>query len=385
MLTRERLKRFAPNARAGYVNALLAAWPEMQEKHGINTPLRLAHFLVQGGTETGLFTILQENLNYTAQRLVAVFPRYFPTLDDARPYVHNPEKLANYVYDDAHRPPSSRLGNTKRGDGWKYRGRSFMQTTGRENYRRIGYEDNPDALLDPVAGLEAALEEWTRGRCNAMADADNLRGIRKKINGGLNGIDEAERLLPIAKRIFTDDDMLEAPDWESAQEKLKVLGYDPGGIDGKLGTLTKAALLAFKADNNLPLTLDLDKATSNALLTASPRPIAKERAEATIKDLREQGSTTIAATDAIKAAGGTMATTGVIAGAVKESGILDTAKQAGEIAGQVNDAVVPVKGLFASLAGMMWVPLVIGGVVIIWFAVKIAKQKLAKYRAGQLS
>ena len=109
--------------------------------HGINTNEHRAAFLAQISVESGELHRVEENLNYSAARLQVVWPRRFPNAAAARPYTHDPEALANHTY-------ANRLGNgdVASGDGWRYRGRGLMQTTGRSNYRAAGFENNPDAL-----------------------------------------------------------------------------------------------------------------------------------------------------------------------------------------------------------------------------------------------
>ena len=112
--------------RGAYLGPLNGALNEFE----INTPLREAAFLAQTAHESQNFTRLVENLNYSAKRLTQVWPKRFPTLDKAQPYANNPEKLANFTY-------ANRNGNGSEasGDGWKYRGRGFIQITGRANYK----------------------------------------------------------------------------------------------------------------------------------------------------------------------------------------------------------------------------------------------------------
>lgn len=201
------MKRFAPTAKPDIVDAILLGWTKM-DAAGINTPLRVSHFMAQLATETGGFTIYLENMNYSARRLTQVWPSHFPTIEAGQPYANNPEKLANYIYADANRSKGFRLGNTKGGDGWRYRGRGLIQTTGRENYRKIGYEENPEDLADPDIGLVAAIAEWTHTGCNGLADADNVEAVRRKINGGLIGIADCRAWLAKAKKIFVETDEL---------------------------------------------------------------------------------------------------------------------------------------------------------------------------------
>lgn len=150
----------------------------------VNTPLRLAHLFAQLDHESGLRPI-SENLNYSAQGLRTTFLKYFPTIAIANRYARNPEMIANRVY-------ANRMGNGNEasGDGWKYRGRGFLQITGLDNYRllskdtRIDYVNNPDWLLREADSMIAALWYWNRIKANQHADKDNLDAISDLINIG---------------------------------------------------------------------------------------------------------------------------------------------------------------------------------------------------------
>lgn len=161
----------------------------------INTPKRVAAFLAQCGHESGGFSTLKENLNYSAQGLNNTFKKYFPTLASAEPYARNPEKIANKVY-------ASRMGNgpESSGDGWKYRGRGPIQLTGKDNYRAFAtdyFEDpetllnDPDLLIDHIpTSLLAAVWFWQKNKLNVQADAGDIKLMTKKINGGYIGLED---------------------------------------------------------------------------------------------------------------------------------------------------------------------------------------------------
>lgn len=189
--TRETLSHIAPKARNDLIEVLVNAEAEFREA-GVVTPLRMAHFLAQIATETGGLRTITENMNYSARRLTQVWPGRFPTLKSAQTFANNPEKLANKVY-------GGRLGNTQPGDGWRYRGGGMMQTTGRDNYRRAGHEHDPESLRKPYPALVSALKYWSANGLNALADRDDLAAVRKRINGGKLGIEEARRYLTQAK------------------------------------------------------------------------------------------------------------------------------------------------------------------------------------------
>jgi predicted chitinase len=138
MVSIAQIRRIAPNASSAIAGAIVSHW-HMAEAAGINSPLRAAHFLARVAVETGGFRSLVESLHYTsAARIRKIWPRRFKTDAAAAPYVRNAEKLANFVYANrmGNGPPSS-------GDGWRFRGGGMMQTTGREGFRRMGFEENP--------------------------------------------------------------------------------------------------------------------------------------------------------------------------------------------------------------------------------------------------
>jgi len=166
--------------------------PEIINKFEINTPLRLAHFLGQANHESGGFRSTVENLNYSSIRLLEIFPKYFnKTLADL--YSRKPEKIANIVY-------GCRMGNGDKstGDGWKFRGRGYIQLTGRSNYIEFSkaviqdVTSNPDLVATKYPLLSAA---WffNKTGLNLIADRgdsiDIVTMITKKINGGVHGIE----------------------------------------------------------------------------------------------------------------------------------------------------------------------------------------------------
>lgn len=195
MLTPELIRRFAPNARPDIVAGLVAGWPRIHAA-GIDTPKRLQHFMAETGNETGLFTTLEENLNYSATRIRQVWPSRFRSIAAAKPFAHNPRALANKVY-------GGRMGNVEPDDGWRYRGGGLIQTTGRSNYRKAGFEHDPDAVRRMPGALDAALEFWTRNRINPLVDAGDLAAERRKLNGGRIGLENVRLLVNRAGTMFT--------------------------------------------------------------------------------------------------------------------------------------------------------------------------------------
>src|SRR5690606_40114987 len=168
--------------------SLSAKYSSLLNKFNINAHLRLSHFFGQLQHESGLKPI-EENLRYSAARLVQVFPKYFNTTT-AKQYAMNPQKIANRVY-------GGRMGNgpESSGDGYRFRGRGFIQLTGKNNYVALtkwakanginaDYVANPDLLLREADALISALWFWDSNGLNRYADKDDITTITKRINGG---------------------------------------------------------------------------------------------------------------------------------------------------------------------------------------------------------
>ena len=169
-------------------------------KYDISTPLRQAAFIGQCAHESNNFTRLEEGLNYSASRLMAVWPSRFPTLEAAAPYANNPEKLADKVYGGR-----ADLGNKEDGDGFKFHGRGCIQLTGRDSYERCGEAigvdliGQPNLLVEPLYACLSAGWFWNKKGLNVLADAQDYDTMTKRINGGLIGLDD--RKAKIAKAI----------------------------------------------------------------------------------------------------------------------------------------------------------------------------------------
>jgi putative chitinase len=173
-------------------DAVIAMIPDTAAKFGINTPLRLAHFLAQCGHESGGFRATQENLNYSAKGLMGIFKKYFPNASIAASYERKPERIANKVY-------ANRMGNGSElsGEGYKFRGRGYIQLTGKENYTSFGKAINENILANPdlVSSKYALLSAawfFTKNGLHKMADegaSDQVvTKITKRVNGGTIGL-----------------------------------------------------------------------------------------------------------------------------------------------------------------------------------------------------
>ena len=173
-------------------DGVIAQIPSVMSTFKIDTALRLSHFLAQCGHESAGFKAIQENLNYGAKGLLGIFKKYFPTEAKALQYERKPEKIANLVY-------GSRMGNGDEasGDGYKFRGRGYIQLTGKNNYVAFGKAINEDITTNPdlVATkypLLSAAWFWSSNSLNALADkgADDasVTAITKRVNGGTIGL-----------------------------------------------------------------------------------------------------------------------------------------------------------------------------------------------------
>jgi putative chitinase len=170
-------------------------------KHYELSSERAAHLLGQSAHESGYFKQTEENLNYSEDVLNRVFRRYFGEgKEDASKYARNPQKIANYVYMDKHRSKRGALGNVRENDGWVWRGRGFLQCTGRTNYRKFASEMRlPDVMKDPdlVAtdyAFESAIWFFEKNKLFKIADEGVtdpiIKRITKRVNGGHHGLDD---------------------------------------------------------------------------------------------------------------------------------------------------------------------------------------------------
>jgi putative chitinase len=167
-------------------------------KYEINTPQRQACFIGQCAHESGNFKTLQENLNYSAEGLMKTWPSRFATKEIADQYARQPAKIAGKVY-------NGRLGNTSEEEAAKFLGRGLIQLTGKENYEHCGSSigvdllSDPNLLSDPKYATLSAAWFWNKKGLNALADANDIETMTKRINGGLIGLDD--RKAKIAKAL----------------------------------------------------------------------------------------------------------------------------------------------------------------------------------------
>lgn len=179
------------NKLKGHVpDTVIAQIPEVITKFKIDNPVKLAHFLAQCGHESAGFKAVNENLNYGAKGLLGTFKKYFPTEAKAKEYERKPEKIANLVY-------GGRMGNGPEasGEGWKYRGRGYIQLTGKSNYTEFdkvvpeNLLESPDLVATKYPLLSAAwfFSKNCLGKCVDASDV-TVTAVTKCVNGGTIGL-----------------------------------------------------------------------------------------------------------------------------------------------------------------------------------------------------
>ena len=172
-------------------NALARVLP----KWDINTPNRVAGFIAQTSHESAGYSVLTENLNYSAEALDKIFPKYFKRAGiDAGDYHRQPEKIANIIY--ANRMDN---GDTNSGDGWRFRGGGVLQLTGRYNYTQFGNAEEitakeaTDFVRTPIGALASACWFWNANNINSYCDNQDIVGMTKRINGGTIGLEDRKK------------------------------------------------------------------------------------------------------------------------------------------------------------------------------------------------
>jgi putative chitinase len=213
----EDFAKFAP--RAISVPLIVGALNDHMERCEITTDRRIRHFMAHHYVESAGFSLLEENLNYSAARLVQVWPRRFPNVAAATPYARNPRALANKVY-------GGRMGNLGTNEGFLYRGGGFNQLTGLNNYvaastwTGIDLVKNPQLARTIPVAAQIACDFWRANGLNAIVDADAGEGAitsiadvmkweeddlvqgTRRINGGINGLDHRRDALKRAAGIW---------------------------------------------------------------------------------------------------------------------------------------------------------------------------------------
>ena len=182
-----------------WYSALVQCLPD----YDITSPQRVAAFLAQCAHESGGFRAIKENLNYRAETLRKVFPKYFTTDALAQQYAHKQEAIANKVY-------ANRMGNgsEESGDGFRYCGRGLIQLTGKQNYQNFAdsietpVEDVPAFLATFEGSVQSACWYFETNNLNRFSDAGDIRGLTKAINGGIIGLADRIKHYEHACHIF---------------------------------------------------------------------------------------------------------------------------------------------------------------------------------------
>lgn len=201
MVTTDQFRKLFPNNKEP--EAWAAALNAILPKYGIDTLPRLAPFLAQCGHESEGFTVLRENLNYSATALLQTWPKRFDSAS-AQAYARQPERIANRAY-------ANRMGNgpEESGDGWRFRGYGPIQITGRANReafaKSIGksLEESETYILTKEGGIESACWYWTTRNLNALADAGKFVAMTRAINGGTNGLADRQARYAKATEVLT--------------------------------------------------------------------------------------------------------------------------------------------------------------------------------------
>ena len=203
-LTKEQLKQLLP--KNPYIDYWYNALSQLLPDYEINNAKRIAAFIAQCSHESGGFTALEENLNYKAATLRKIFPKYFPTDEIANQYASMPNKqqaIANKVY-------ANRMGNgdESSGDGFKYKGRGLIQLTGKDNYTffagslGISVEEAAEYMHTFEGAAQSACWFWETNNLNKFADAEDIKGMTKVINGGYLGLEDRQSHYNQFKRIL---------------------------------------------------------------------------------------------------------------------------------------------------------------------------------------
>lgn len=310
------IKKIAPNGLPSIIKGTANAMPKLIEIASLNTALRQAHFLAQNAHESDGFKTTVE-----------------------------------YASGKAYEGRKD-LGNTKPGDGVRYKGRGLIQVTGRYNYRAMGkalgqdFEDDPTMAAEFPWAAETAAVYWRDKNINRYADRNDIKAVTRAINGGLNGLADRQQYFNKALAVLKDAPKAAptAPpqttpsiDVSAAQKRLSELSYPLGKIDGKVGPLTRSAIRDFQDSMGEPVTGSLDQRTYDLLMSDSAlkRPVSAERENLTADDLKSAGSTIVKAADGIK--GSVTIAGSALAGA---SGV---ASQINDAAGQVQSIKDAVK------------------------------------------
>lgn len=304
LLTVDSLTEFAPKARHDYLKILADQGNDVLTRFGINrNERRFCHFMAQVGHECGGFTIVEESGAYSAAGIMRIFGvgRHSAAVTEPeakriaaiQPVAKRGEVLFERVYGPERSPRKARdLGNTQPGDGYKYRGRGFLQITGRSAYREMGrrigldLENNPSLAGEPIGALMTAAAYWDSRKLNTHADQNNIERITKLINGGQNGLADRRAKLAKALEIWGEGDSrgglrrsgpVDAgdgtlaygdlgPEVVEVKRMLSALGYEGFVMDEDFSKATHLAVASYQIDRGIPGNGIVDAETRRSLM-----------------------------------------------------------------------------------------------------------------------
>jgi putative chitinase len=203
--TREQLTLLCPRATASILTAIVGKWDEITAKYRVSNTVEICHLLAHMSVETDYFTTLTENLNYSADRLIATWPAHF-TKANADQYAHDAPGLAKFIYGSGH--IAAILGNTCAEDGWLYRGQGLFNQTGRataiacSTISGIDFVAYPELATKADTALEAALAFWVWKIVGPSARVDDITKTTYLVTGAKSALAERQHMLASAKKIF---------------------------------------------------------------------------------------------------------------------------------------------------------------------------------------
>ena len=376
LLTRDDLAALYPRAPNARLDAFLKNHLHDFKIAEIKTPNRASFFLAQMGHESNGLTVVEENLNYKTDQLRKTWPSRFRSNAKAIQYAHNPKALGDFVY-------SNRNGNGE-DEGYKYRGRGYLQTTGKNNYSTVGkmvgldLVAKPELLATPEFALLGACATWKLLGLNASADKSDFKGNTKRLNGGLIGLADRQAWLAKARPIGARAHI------RAVQQRMRDLcRYEVGMADGIAGTRLTAALAGFQKDEGLPVNGKLTQATLDALADAKPRKVPEQRKEATVEDIADDRVVKVAtkskAASWVATAGG---------GAWGASEIIDKADVISEKAEKAKTLWETIEAPLSAIGNLVAnhpVPFLIaaGGLVLLYIVHRFNHAALRNYQTGK--
>ncbi len=395
------LARLWPGCPAPLREGIIATAPAVFEKYGF-TPLVIAHFMAQISHECGAGRETVENLNYSPEGIVKTWPSRFASIAAAVPYAHSPQALANKVY-------NGRMGNKPGSNmGWTFRGRGATNTTGHDGYYALAQKtaldlvNDPDLVNKPELFLECGVVDFILCGCVPFAKADDVRNVTRHLNGGLIGLAEREDWLRRWKSallpVHGQEALFPAPaprsegelrfgdsgfEVKGLQGGLKAKNYPCGTDDGNYLEGTRGAVAKFQLDHGMPGTGVADRATRDLLEKSPGAPIAEARATATVQDLREKGSRTIASADRLNPLGWILKITGfgTAGAAVDLDGVQSAVDKAQQAKGLFESARELAAPLLASPLLPIGVAIGVVGILIVIEVSRIRRARLEDHRS----